>query len=256
MAKKKYMGPKRKRMKRAGRVKSGKLWLEKYSGNNPVRGYARWYGVSRLDALIEFKQVGLNISEEEIQKERLAAATKGERRSAANKRLLERDDGFDDCNENHSFIAGYTSGGFAYGITWEEHDQLYEGKANIAKEESILIGNSHITFVAKEVDYLEALDGDIVQLSFDEEPGQYPFHRSKCELSISQNYEFPGKASVEWHDGEDDNGGVEVHSYRLTRDLFELGTIDGPTFTIQHRCSHEIYVQIERFLQREFGNFI
>jgi len=253
--KKKCLGPKRKRMKREARIKSGKLWLEQYSGRNPVRGYARWYGVSRHTALIELKQLGLAISEEEIQNEQLAAAAKGERRAAAKKRLLEKDDGFDDYDESFSFIAGYTSGGAAYGITWEEHEQLYEGEANNAKEESVLIGNQHITFVANEVSYLDALDGDIVQLSFDEDPDQDPFHRIKCELSISQNYEFPGKPTVEWHDGEDYDGGVEVRRYRLTQNLFELETIDGPTFTIQHRCPHETYVQIERFLQREFDSF-
>jgi len=127
MVKKKCLGPKRKRMKREGRTESGKLWLEKYSGHHPVRGYARWYGLSRLAALIELKQIGLAISDEEIQNEQLAAAAKGERRAAAKKRRLERDDDYD---ESFSFIAGYTRGGAAYGITWEECEQLYEGEAN------------------------------------------------------------------------------------------------------------------------------
>jgi len=129
MAVKKSTLPKRKRMKRAARVMSGKLWLEKYSGSNPVRDYGRWHGVSRLEALIELKQIGLHVSEEEIQKEKLAVASKGERRRAVKKRRLERDEGFesiDDCDDNFSFIAGYTSGGFAYGVAWEEEDPLHE----------------------------------------------------------------------------------------------------------------------------------
>ncbi|OIO66103.1 MAG: hypothetical protein AUJ56_13465 [Zetaproteobacteria bacterium CG1_02_49_23] len=71
----------------------------------------------------------MHVSEEEIQKEKLAVASKGERRRAVKKRRLERDEGFesiDDCDDNFSFIAGYTSGGFAYGVAWEEEDQLHE----------------------------------------------------------------------------------------------------------------------------------
>jgi hypothetical protein len=66
---------------------------------------------------------------------------------------------------------------------------------------------TNIKFIASEVEYTEALDGEIVQLSFDEDPDQDPFNRTKYYFMISQNYEFPGKPSMEWHDGKTDNGG-------------------------------------------------
>lgn len=70
----------------------------------------------------------------------------------------------------------------------------------------------NINFKACEVEYNEAIDGEIIQITFDEDPEQDPFNRTKCYVMISQNYEFPGTPNVEWHDGESDDGGSEVLS--------------------------------------------
>ena len=56
---------------------------------------------------------------------------------------------------------------------------------------------TNINFIANEVEYTEVIDGEIVHLSFDEDPDQDPLKRTKCYLMISQNYEFPGKTTVE-----------------------------------------------------------
>ncbi len=112
----------------------------------------------------------------------------------------------------------------------------------------------NINFTASEVEYNEAIDGEIIQVSFDEDPDQDPLNRTKCYLMISQNYEFPGKPTLEWHDGETDNGGSEVINYKLTNELFKLVTTNGLMFRIQHYCSEEILVKIQGFLHREFGN--
>ena len=111
-----------------------------------------------------------------------------------------------------------------------------------------------IAFIASEVVYNEAIDGEIVQVSFDEDPDQDPFNRTKCYLMISQNYEFPGSPTVEWHDGKEYGGGLEVLDYKLTNEVFELTTNDGLKFSIQHDCQEDIYIQIKKFLQREFEN--
>jgi hypothetical protein len=112
----------------------------------------------------------------------------------------------------------------------------------------------NIHFKACEVEYNEAIDGEIVQITFDEDPEQDPFNRTKCYVMISQNYEFPGTPNVEWHDGESDDGGSEVLSYRLNSDLFELTTTDGVAFRVQHDCRGKTFIKIQEFLQREFGN--
>lgn len=113
---------------------------------------------------------------------------------------------------------------------------------------------TNIEFIASEVEYTEAIGGEIVQLSFDEDPDQDPFNRTKCYIMISQNYEFPGKPSMEWHDGKTDNGGAEIVSYTLTKSLFELTTKNNVSFKIEHNCSDEKLSLIKKFLYHEFGN--
>ena len=127
MAKKKKSNtPRRKKMNRQARMSSGKHWLEKYEGKKPVRGYANWFGVSRLCALIELKKIGLNITEEEIQNEKRNEEEKGMSR-ALSKKKNEGNEPYGELwgsDENFCFIAGFTSGGVPYGTTWEDEGEL------------------------------------------------------------------------------------------------------------------------------------
>lgn len=116
----------------------------------------------------------------------------------------------------------------------------------------------NINFKAVEVEYDEAMGGEIVCISFDEDPNDYSFNRTKRCISISQNYEFPGKPTLQWHDGEDYDGdysgGTGIKSYNLSKDLFELELTNGLSFNISHSCSNKVLVKIQRFLKHEFGN--
>ena len=112
-----------------------------------------------------------------------------------------------------------------------------------------------ITFKANDVTYNEAIDGEIIQVCFDEDPDQDPFKRNKCYLMISQNYEFGrDEPTIEWHDGNEDDGGTKVFSYSLNESLFELTTNDGVMFNIQHSCEKEILIKIQEFLKHEYGS--
>ena len=111
-----------------------------------------------------------------------------------------------------------------------------------------------INFDAIKVEYNEAIDGEIVQVTFDEDDTEDPFKRTKRYICISQNYEFPGKPAIELHDGKDYDGGSEVLNCSLTNNIFELETTNGLRFRIHHNCSNEVLVNIQKFLQREFGN--
>jgi hypothetical protein len=113
---------------------------------------------------------------------------------------------------------------------------------------------TNINFIASEVEYTEAIDGEIVQFYFDEDPNQDPLNRTKCYLMVSQNYEFPGKPTVEWHDENADDGGEEVVNYLLTKNIFELTTTNNLKFKIQHNCQRETFNLIQKFLYHEFGN--
>ncbi len=112
-----------------------------------------------------------------------------------------------------------------------------------------------ITFKANDVTYNEAIDGEIIQVCFDEDPDQDPFRRNKCYLLISQNYEFGHQApTIEWHDGKDVDGGSGVFSYSFKEGMFELTTSDGVMFNIQHNCEREILIKIQHFLGHEYIN--
>ena len=111
----------------------------------------------------------------------------------------------------------------------------------------------NINFDAIKVEYSEAIDGEIVQVTFDEDKTEHPFKRTKRYICISQNYEFPGKPTIEWHDGKGYDGGAEVLRCNLTNDAFELTTTNRLHFRIRHSCPNDVLVEIQKFLQREFG---
>jgi hypothetical protein len=111
----------------------------------------------------------------------------------------------------------------------------------------------NINFKDIDVEYNEAIDGDIVEISFDEDSNEDPFNRTKCYICISQNYEFRGEPTLEWHDGKDYDGGSGIENYNLTKDIFELETTDGLSFKIYHSCPNKVLVQIQEFLDHKFN---
>ena len=68
MKKKRSNTPRRKRMKKEGRLQSAKYWIPTYKGKNIVQGYANWFGISKLGAVSELKLLGIQIDEEYILK--------------------------------------------------------------------------------------------------------------------------------------------------------------------------------------------
>ena len=121
-----------------------------------------------------------------------------------------------------------------------------------AAEVQDVMHDQHITFTAKELRYEEALGGDIVQISFDEDPTEDPLDRTKRYFLISQNYEFPGKPTVEWHDGIDYDGGSEIVDYVFTKNLFEANLKNGLSIKVHHSCSEDVLMKIQAFLKSEY----
>src|SRR6266700_750886 len=75
-----------------------------------------------------------------------------------------------------------------------------------------------LAFEAKFVDCRDAIGGEILQVSFDTVSASHDEdERSTPYVLISRNFEFPGPARVEWHDGEDHDGGAEITSLSLQR---------------------------------------
>lgn len=104
------------------RLQSGKLWLAEYEGKNPIRGYCKWYGVSEVCAILELRTIGMKINDERLEQAKNTEASKSKNRAAIKQKKKEEQEQSltEDSDDNFSFIAGYTSGGAPYGISWDE----------------------------------------------------------------------------------------------------------------------------------------
>lgn len=112
--------------KREYRLRSAKSWIKTYLGNNIVKGYSKKYSVDKLCAVKELRMIGVVISEEyEKQLINSMEDLKRQRLSFKKKREDKLNDlrGFD-RDDNFAMIIGYTSGGFPYGITHEDMEQI------------------------------------------------------------------------------------------------------------------------------------
>lgn len=112
----------RKTMKKDSRLQSAKHWIPTYTGKNIVQGYRKKYGVSLICAANELKLLGIEISDTYISQLKRAEENtrKLKEQKAISKKLKELEQQLHDSNETFYYIAGYTSGGAPYGITWEE----------------------------------------------------------------------------------------------------------------------------------------
>ena len=56
-------GPRWKRLNRKGRLASAKAtgWVQPYRGKDLIRGYCKWFAVDPVCALIELRQLGVQI---------------------------------------------------------------------------------------------------------------------------------------------------------------------------------------------------
>lgn len=119
--------PRRKRMKRSGRLQAAKKWYSKYEGKNIVKGYSRYFGVNKLTAVYELEMLGFQIRssyKEELKRDELQKQDKAEKR----KQLKEQEANlWEESDGTFAYIVGYTSGGVPYGVSWEEWDELDGG---------------------------------------------------------------------------------------------------------------------------------
>lgn len=107
-----------KKMSRKSRLQAAKTWLSKYSGTHPVLGYKKHFGIDILCAIKELKILGHPI-DPQYEKSVIQTLT---HQPKEKKTTNTNDNECLDSDQNFSFIAGYTSGGVPFGLTWEEWD--------------------------------------------------------------------------------------------------------------------------------------
>jgi hypothetical protein len=114
--------PKRKRFNQKQRLQSARSWLQTYQGQRIVRDYRKHYGVDFPTAFKELELLGVSISPE--YKEAVLRGVQGNIEARRRKKLAKQGDGYDeDQDANFAYIAGYTAGGAAYGLTWDEWNE-------------------------------------------------------------------------------------------------------------------------------------
>ena len=108
--------PREKRLRRA------KKWIEQYTGNHIVKAYKKRFGVDQLCAMAELKMLGVDLDPDYV--ERATAAETIRREQLAEKKRDQKEREWQtlhaDQNDQFFYIAGYTSGGAPYGVTWAE----------------------------------------------------------------------------------------------------------------------------------------
>jgi hypothetical protein len=116
------LAPRHKRMDRKERLDSAKHWLAKYQGKNIIKGYKNRYGVDWPCAVKELQMLSVGLDPEYVGKLKLSIKNRiieKQRLNEKKKQELANEISWD-SDETFAYIAGYTSAGFPYGITWEE----------------------------------------------------------------------------------------------------------------------------------------
>ncbi len=119
----------------------------------------------------------------------------------------------------------------------------------------------HLVFYAKEVNYAEALGGDIIQVTFQEyadpDLGSTVVSTSLPPykyILLSANYEFPPyTTNVEWINGADDWDGDSIREIDLTRTKLKLILEDGCSIEVSFQTDDITYQNISSFLLGEKG---
>ena len=115
----------------------------------------------------------------------------------------------------------------------------------------------HLTFGAKDVTYNEALGGDLVQVTFQEESDpEIDYSKTNYSLpppiksvTFSANYEFPPcDITVEWCDGEEYDGGKSIKAIELTKTSLKMVLENGFRIDVTFRIDEITFRNIHRFL--------
>src|SRR4051812_8276090 len=110
-----------------------------------------------------------------------------------------------------------------------------------------------LAFEATFVDCGEAIGGELLQVTFDTVPANHDenLRQSPCVI-ISRLFEFPGRETVDWHDGRDYDGGAEVISGSLRRTGFSARLNRG-ALDIAFALPDDQFTELVSFLERILG---
>ena len=124
----------KKAMKFADRKAKAEKWVAVYDGTayggDIIKAYRKKFAVDRMKAVAELQLLGVSLTQEQIDREKAAVkayqdiqrAKKAKRKKIREQKRMQKDNPVfhEDQDDTFYYIAGYTSGGAPYGVTWEE----------------------------------------------------------------------------------------------------------------------------------------
>lgn len=124
----------KKAMKFAERKAKAEMWVSEYDGTpyggDIIKAYRKKFAVDRMKAVAELQMLGVSLTKEQIDREKAAVkayqemqrAKKAKRKKNREQKRMQKDIPVfhEDQDDTFYYIAGYTSGGVPYGVTWEE----------------------------------------------------------------------------------------------------------------------------------------
>lgn len=120
----------KKAMKFTERKPKTEKWVASYDGSayggDIIKAYRKKFAVDRMKAVEELQLLGVPLTKEQIDKEKAAVRAYREMQKAKKekKRRFREQKNKTESNPEQDdvfyYIAGYTSGGAPYGVTWEE----------------------------------------------------------------------------------------------------------------------------------------
>lgn len=124
----------KKAMKFAERKAKAEKWAAEYDGTpyggDIIKAYRKKFAVDRMKAVAELQLLGVSLTKEQIDREKAAVkayqelqrAKKAKKKRIREQKSMEKDNlvFYEEQDDTFYYIAGYTSGGAPYGVTWEE----------------------------------------------------------------------------------------------------------------------------------------
>jgi len=107
-----------------------------------------------------------------------------------------------------------------------------------------------LAFQAKRVECTDAIGGDLLQITFDTMPSDRDEdERETPYVLISRLFEFPDTATIEWHDGQDYDGGAEIVSVALSRSRVCIHLEQSLEIDVAFSVSDKKYTKLISFLK-------
>ncbi len=124
----------KKAMKFEERKIKAEKWVAEYDGTpyggDIIKAYRKKFAVDRMKAVAELQMLGISLTKEQLEREKAAVrayqniqrAKKAKRKKSREQKRIQKDNPVfhEDQDDTFYYIAGYTSGGAPYGVTWEE----------------------------------------------------------------------------------------------------------------------------------------